>query len=63
MDEQSVVVRPREVMPEGARTLPARYYTDHGLFNAELDGLFGRMWFYAGRSEEIERAGQTSSAS
>jgi Rieske 2Fe-2S family protein len=45
-------------MPEGARTLPARYYTDQALFKEELDGLFGRMWFCAGRSEEATRAGQ-----
>jgi phenylpropionate dioxygenase-like ring-hydroxylating dioxygenase large terminal subunit len=58
MEEPSVVVKPRDVMPEGARTLPARYYTDPALFKAELDGLFGRMWFHAGRSEEAARAGQ-----
>ena len=45
-------------MPEGARTLPARYYTDPALFKAELDGLFGTMWFYAGRSEEARAPGQ-----
>ncbi|NUR56111.1 MAG: aromatic ring-hydroxylating dioxygenase subunit alpha [Acidobacteria bacterium] len=45
-------------MPEGAKTLPARYYTDPVLFAAELDGLFGRMWFHAGRSEEASRPGQ-----
>jgi Rieske 2Fe-2S family protein len=45
-------------MPEGARTLPARYYTDPGLLKAELDGLFGTMWFYVGRSEEAGRPGQ-----
>jgi Rieske 2Fe-2S family protein len=28
------------------------------LFQRELDGLFGRMWFCAGRSEEVARAGQ-----
>jgi len=46
MDE-AVTVKPRDVMPEGARTLDARYYTDPALFKAELDGLFGGMWFYA----------------
>src|SRR5678815_3774324 len=55
---EQVVVKPRDVMPEGARTLPARYYTDPALLKAELDGLFGSMWFYAGRSEEAERPGQ-----
>ena len=28
---RDVVVKPRDVMPEGARTLPAPYYTDRGL--------------------------------
>jgi Rieske 2Fe-2S family protein len=55
---EELVVKPRDVMPEGARTLPARYYTDPALFKAELDGLFGKMWFYVGRSEEAARAGQ-----
>lgn len=58
MEQESVVAKPRDVMPEGAKTLPARYYTDPVLFAAELDGLFGRMWFHAGRSEEASRPGQ-----
>jgi Rieske 2Fe-2S family protein len=57
MDE-AVTIKPRDVMPEGARTLPARYYTDPALLDAELDGLFGAMWVYAGRVEEIERPGR-----
>jgi len=57
MDE-TVTVKPRDTMPESAHTLPARYYTDPALFKAELDGLFGNMWFYAGRSDEVERPGQ-----
>ena len=55
---EEVAVKPRDVMPEGARTLPARYYTDPALLKAELDGLFGSMWFYAGRSEEAREPGQ-----
>jgi Rieske 2Fe-2S family protein len=55
---EEVAVKLRDVMPEGARTLPARYYTDPVLLKAELDGLFGTMWFYAGRSEEAQRPGQ-----
>src|SRR3954468_20650133 len=58
MEQGQVVVKPRDVMPEGARTLPARYYTDPALFNRELDGLFGTMWFYVGRSEEAAKPGQ-----
>src|SRR6185503_21153214 len=55
---QEVVVKPRDAMPEGARTLPARYYTDPALLKKELDGLFGTMWFYAGRGEEAAAPGQ-----
>ncbi len=58
MEDTSIVVKPRDTMPEGARTLPARYYTDGELFRAEMDRLFGGMWFHIGRSEEIERPGQ-----
>jgi len=52
-----VTIKPRDVMPATAFTLPARYYTDRALFQRELDGLFGRMWFHAGRAEEAATAG------
>lgn len=59
MDDPSVTaIKPRDVMPMGALTLPARYYVDPVVFQRELDTLFGGMWFYAGRSEEVSRAGQ-----
>jgi Rieske 2Fe-2S family protein len=58
MEDPSIVVKPRATMPDDARTLPARYYTDQDLYKAEMDRLFGRMWFCAARSEEIERPGQ-----
>ncbi len=58
MDDTSINIKPRHMMPEGACTLPARYYTDPALFQVEMDDLFGRMWFYAARSEEIARPGQ-----
>src|SRR5689334_4515755 len=58
MDDSTIAVKPRELMPDAAKTLPAAYYTDPALFKRELDDLFGRMWFCAGRSEEIARPGQ-----
>lgn len=58
MDDSAIVVKPRDVMPVAAKTLPAEYYCDPSFFLRELDGLFGRMWFSAGRSEEIARPGQ-----
>ena len=56
--EREVVVKPREVMPAGARTLPARFYTDAEYFSRELDALFRAMWICAGRAEEVARPGQ-----
>ena len=58
MDDSTIAVKPRDLMPETAKTLPAAYYSDPALFKRELDDLFGRMWFCAGRSEEIARPGQ-----
>ena len=55
MSDEALSYYGRDVMPEGARTLPARYYADPALLKRELDGLFGRMWFYAGRSQEAEK--------
>src|SRR5512132_556987 len=53
-----VVVKPRQVMPAGAVTLPAEYYTSPVFFEREMEALFRRMWICAGRDEQIERAGQ-----
>ena len=53
-----VVVKPREVMPETARTLPAAYYVDRAYFDREMERLFARMWVVAGREEQVERPGQ-----
>jgi glycine betaine catabolism A len=56
--ESDVVVKPREVMPRGASTLPARYYTDERYFRRELESLFASMWICAGRVEQVEKPGQ-----
>ena len=53
-----VIVKPRDVMPEAGRTLPARYYVDRSYFNREMDRLFARMWVCAGRTEQVEPAGR-----
>jgi Rieske 2Fe-2S family protein len=57
-DDSGIVVKAREVLPEAARTLPARYYTDAAYFARELEALFRSMWFCAGRVEEVARPGQ-----
>ena len=56
--ETDLVVKPRDVMPQGASTLPAAFYTDDTYFRREMDRLFARMWICAGRTEEVEKPGQ-----
>src|SRR5687767_3033138 len=56
--DADVVVKPRAVMPPGATTLPAAFYTDGALFRKEMDALFATMWICAGRVEQVERPGQ-----
>jgi Rieske 2Fe-2S family protein len=56
MDE--VIVKPRDVMPVTARTLPAEYYVDRKFFDVEMERLFARMWVCAGRTEQVSRTGQ-----
>ena len=49
--------KPRDVMPEHARTLPARYYVGRECFDREMDWLFARMWVCAGRAEQVGNPG------
>jgi Rieske 2Fe-2S family protein len=56
--EPDVIVKPRDVMPVGATTLPARFYVAPEYFRREMDRLFARMWICAGRVEQVERPGQ-----
>jgi glycine betaine catabolism A len=56
--DPDVVVKPRAVMPPGATTLPAPFYTDHAYFTREMERLYARMWICAGRVEQIEKPGQ-----
>jgi Rieske 2Fe-2S family protein len=53
-----VVVKPRDVMPSGATTLPAEYYTSVEYFEREMESLFRRMWICAGREEQLDGAGR-----
>jgi Rieske 2Fe-2S family protein len=43
--------------PPPAFTLPARYYVDPEHYRREIDRVFGRMWFCAGRADEIPAVG------
>ena len=56
--EADVVVKPRELMPQGASTLPAPFYTDATYFRREMELLYARMWICAGRVEQVEKPGQ-----
>src|SRR4029450_7064505 len=54
----SSAIKPRDVMPQHARTLPAAFYVDRRYFDREMERLFARMWVCAGRTEQVETAGR-----
>src|SRR6476659_5277666 len=58
MQDADITVKPRDVMPAGATTLPADFYTDQGRFRVEMDRLFTQDWICAGRVEQVESPGQ-----
>jgi len=39
-------------------TLPARYYLDESIHQAELDSIFYRQWLYAGHASQVSKAGE-----
>ena len=51
------VVKPRDVMPGHARTLPARFYLDRRYYDREMERLFGRMWVNVGRTGQLAGPG------
>lgn len=42
---------------EGARTLPREPYTSDTLFEREQEKIFSKLWFCAGREEEVAKPG------
>ena len=58
MQDADITIKPRDVMPAGATTLPADFYTDQGRFRVEMDRLFTQDWICAGRVEQVESPGQ-----
>ena len=56
--ETDLVVKPRDVMPQGATTLPAPFYTDEAYFRREMELLYAHMWVCVGRTEHVEKPGQ-----
>src|SRR5688572_17188235 len=51
-------IKPRDVMPQHARTLPAAHYTDRGYFDRGMEQLFARMRVCAGRTEQVAARGR-----
>ena len=47
----------RPAAPAGAKTLPARYYTDPALFEREKDRIHRAMWNAAGPAADLAAAG------
>jgi Rieske 2Fe-2S family protein len=47
----------RPALQPGALTLPARHYTDPGLFQQELERIHFDMWLWAGRAEQLATPG------
>jgi choline monooxygenase len=41
-----------------ARTIPADWYTDPGLYERERTAVFGRSWQCVGRSEQVRKPGE-----
>ena len=58
MQDADITIKPRDVMPAGATTLPADFYTDRDRFRVEMDRLFTQDWICAGRVEQVESPGQ-----
>jgi Rieske 2Fe-2S family protein len=50
-------MKPRAALPPTAFTLPAKYYTDRGLYERELDLFFRKMWVCVGRFDELPDRG------
>jgi glycine betaine catabolism A len=48
---------PRPPLPEGALSLPARYYTDPAQFGREMEAIHCRMWLCAGRAAALPAPG------
>jgi len=50
-------MKPRAPLPPTAFTLPAKYYTDPGLHQREVDLFFRHMWVCVGRFQELPERG------
>ena len=44
--------------PSESFTMPARYYTDDSIYEAEKEAIFYNNWWYAGHVSQVAEAGQ-----
>jgi Rieske 2Fe-2S family protein len=58
MEDTAITIKPRDVMPAGAATLPAEFYVAESRFRREMDRLFASRWLCAGRVEQVGEPGQ-----
>lgn len=49
--------QPFRADPKHSFTLPARFYTDPGIFEAEKAAIFYRTWHYAGHASQVAEPG------
>src|SRR6056297_349225 len=49
---------PFRVDPKNSYTLPARFYHDPQIWEAEKDAIFYKTWFYAGHVSQVAEPGQ-----
>ena len=54
--DQTELSRVREPL-ERAWTLPPKAYTDHRVFEAEVEGIFNREWVCVGRADQVAEPG------
>ena len=54
--DQTELARVREPL-ERAWTLPPKAYTDHRVFDAEVEGIFNREWVCVGRTDQVAEPG------
>jgi Rieske 2Fe-2S family protein len=49
--------RTAETLKLGSQTLPGRFFTSQAVFEAEIDRIYYSGWVYAGRTSQIDNAG------
>lgn len=55
LEERSAAAEPS--VPDGALSLPGRYYTSEDVFRAEMEHIHRRNWVFLGRADELPEPG------